>query len=257
MPIDRQRAEAFGDDPARYDRARPSYPNELIWDLLADDPRTVLDVGCGTGIASRLFQAEGREVLGVEPDSRMAAQARARGLAVEECRFEDWDARGRRFDLLTSAQAWHWVEPESGAAKGAKVLKPGGRIGVFWNHPVHPQEVMAVFRNAYGQHAPHLLEGESVALGTLRFDAAAVDPDADALRNTGAFSGIERRFFWWTRTYSTESWIDELPTHSDHRFLEAGRRDRLFDDLQRGLGRLGDSFDVEYCTGLVTAVRNR
>lgn len=94
VSVDRERAEAFGDDPVRYDRARPSYPDELVADLVAEHPARVLDVGCGTGIASRLFRAPGRTVLGIEPDPRMAAVARGYGLEVEEVRFEGWDPGG-------------------------------------------------------------------------------------------------------------------------------------------------------------------
>ena len=69
-------AESFGEDAAHYDRARPRYPRELVDRALDGLPgRTVLDVGCGTGIVARQFQEAGCEVLGVEPDPRMAAFA--------------------------------------------------------------------------------------------------------------------------------------------------------------------------------------
>jgi SAM-dependent methyltransferase len=254
VSVDRQRAEAFGDDPLRYDRARPSYPDQLVADLLAGDPKAILDVGCGTGIASRLFEGPDRAVLGVEPDIRMAAVARDRGLEVEEARFEDWDAAGRSFDLLISAQAWHWVEPAAGAAKAAEVLVPGGRLGVFWNHTVHEPGLRAVFRDVYGRHAPQLLEGGSVVLGTMRPDTA-VDPDAEALRRAGAFADIERRTYRWARAYTVQSWLDELPTHSDHRFLAPAVRDALFDELAGRLAGYGEPFEVGYRTRLLHAIR--
>jgi SAM-dependent methyltransferase len=65
----------------------------------------VLDVGCGTGIASRLSVDRGCQVIGVEPDPRMAAVGRRHGLIVEEAAFEQWEPGSRRFDLLVSAQA--------------------------------------------------------------------------------------------------------------------------------------------------------
>jgi SAM-dependent methyltransferase len=60
----------------------------------------VLDVGCGTGIAARQFQAAGCTVLGVDVDARMALWARHRGLDVEVGTFETWDARERVFDAV-------------------------------------------------------------------------------------------------------------------------------------------------------------
>src|ERR1700761_8478202 len=91
----RQVAEGFGANADRYDRSRPSYPRALVDRVLAGRPGPrVLDVGCGTGIVARLFQAAGAEVLGVDPDERMAARARALGLAGGGARIEGWDPAG-------------------------------------------------------------------------------------------------------------------------------------------------------------------
>src|SRR5213080_1142121 len=80
----RAMAESFGVDPERYDRARPRYPDALVERIVAASPgRGVLDVGCGTGIEARQFQAAGCTVLGVDPDARMAEFARRTGVEVE------------------------------------------------------------------------------------------------------------------------------------------------------------------------------
>ena len=121
----RQMAESFGSDPERYDRARPRYPVPMVARVAAASPGPeFLDVGCGTGIASRQFQAAGCEVLGVEPDARMAEFARQRGLGVNVATFESWDPAGRAFDAVIAGQAWHWVDPLAGAAKAAQCYVP-------------------------------------------------------------------------------------------------------------------------------------
>ncbi|MFZ0170204.1 MAG: class I SAM-dependent methyltransferase, partial [Acidimicrobiales bacterium] len=74
----------------------------------------VLDVGIGTGIAARQFQAAGCRVLGIEVDARMAEVARRCGLEVEVAAFEAWDPAGRAFDAVISGQTWHWVDPVAG-----------------------------------------------------------------------------------------------------------------------------------------------
>jgi methyltransferase family protein len=86
---DRRRAGSFGQDADQYDRARLSYPPELIDDVVDAGVRQVLDVGCGTGIAARQFTARGCSVLGIEPDARMAAVARRHGIAVTVAAFAE------------------------------------------------------------------------------------------------------------------------------------------------------------------------
>lgn len=114
----RQVAESFGADAERYDRARPSYPGALVERIVAASPGSeVLDVGCGTGIAARQFQAAGSRVLGVDPDARMAELARQGGIDVEVTKFEAWDPAGREFDAVIAGQAWHWVDPAAGGGQ--------------------------------------------------------------------------------------------------------------------------------------------
>ncbi|MFJ1832170.1 class I SAM-dependent methyltransferase, partial [Streptomyces sp. NPDC088178] len=128
----RQMAESFGTNTQRYDQARPGYPDGLVARIVAGSPGPdVLDVGCGTGIAARQFQAAGCVVLGVEPDARMAGFAQACGLQAEVATFEAWEPAGRVFDTLIAAQSWHWVDPVAGAVKAAQVLRPNGRLAIF------------------------------------------------------------------------------------------------------------------------------
>src|SRR5215471_4060471 len=130
----RQVAESFGMNAERYDRTRPRYPDALVERIVATIPgRDVLDVGVGTGIAARQFQAAGCRVLGIDPDARMADLARRLGVEAEVATFEAWDPAGRLFDAVIAGQAWHWVDPVAGASQAAAVLRPGGRMALFWN----------------------------------------------------------------------------------------------------------------------------
>src|SRR5258708_7699983 len=153
----RQVAESFGADAQRYDRARPRYPEAMVHRVVAASPGLdVLDVGCGTGIAARQFQAAGCRVLGVDPDARMADLARQFGVEVEVAAFEGWDQLGREFDAVIAAQAWHWVDPVAGAAKAAQALRPGGRLAVFWNSFQSPADLAAAFAEVHRAVRPCL-----------------------------------------------------------------------------------------------------
>ena len=98
--------------------------------IAASPGADILDVGCGTGIEARQFQAAGCAVLGVEPDTRMAEFARRTGIEVEVATFEAWDSAGRRFDAVIAGTAWHWVDPVAGAVK---LHDGGGRLEAVGN----------------------------------------------------------------------------------------------------------------------------
>jgi SAM-dependent methyltransferase len=250
---DRSRAESFGSVADLYDRARPSYPSALIDALLADGGRTVLDVGCGTGIAGALFAARGCAVIGVEVDARMAEIARRKGLDVDVSTFEGWDDRGRRFDVVASGQAWHWIEPSAGAARAADVLRDGGCLGAFWNFGDPPPEVRGRLGPIYDRLAPELVN-YSVVLDSGQRDVRT-NLTAAGIAGSGRFGPIELRRFPWTRTYRAREWSEFLATHSDHQALEPARLDQLLEAVTHALDALGGTFEMSYETVLVTAAR--
>ena len=252
LHLDRTRAGSFGDDAERYERTRPGYPPALIEDLLAGGALDVLDVGCGTGITSRLFVERGCAVLGVEPDDRMAAVALGHGLHVEGGTFEDWEPAGRRFDLVVAGQAWHWVDPERGAAKAADVLRVPGRLAVFWNQGLLPAGVRSALDDVYRRLAPGL-DRHAIALGHMEEGRFA--RVARALQGTGRFHVPSVRAYTWRREYTTERWLDQLPTHSDHHALPTERLDDLLAEVRRVVDGAGGRFDMTYRTWVVTAGR--
>ncbi len=250
---DRSRAESFGAVAELYDRARPSYPATLVDALLAGEPqpRAVLDIACGTGIAGALFAARGCAVLGVELDARMAAHARTRGLDVEVAPFEAWEPGERTFELAICAQAWHWLEPRAALAKAASALEPGAELAIFWNFGDPPVEVAERLRPIYARLESEL-ENYSALLGHYR------DRGENALATVSGDAAFERaqtRTFDWTRRYDTAGWLDFLQTHSDHQTLPRERLRRLLDAVATALDELGGSFQMSYATTLVSARR--
>lgn len=256
---DRRRAGSFGEDAERYDRARPTYPAALFDDLVGEaasgDAVRVLDVGCGTGIAARALLARGCAVVGVEHDERMAAVARTHGLEVEVAAFESWDPRGRQFDLVTAAQSWHWIEPALGARHAAAVLGRGGQWAGFWNLAVHDPAAEAALDAAYERFAPDLRQDSVTRLRTMHPEL--VGAELDAFAATGSFEEHEKRSYAWARHYSTDEWLDQLGTHSNHRVLPAATLAALLDEIGAALDGLGGSIEVRYDTVLYTLRRRR
>lgn len=252
----RQVAESFGTDAERYDRARPTYPAELVQRILAASPgRDVLDVGIGTGISARLFQAAGCTVLGVEVDERMAAFARQAGTEVELGKFEDWDPADRTFDAVIAGQAWHWVDPVAGAAKAARVLRPEGVFAAFWNvHQPEPDAAEA-FGEIAGRLAPDLPQFYRRDMGQIRTYTAYRDKTEQGLRAAEAFGEPEMWLFDWDTTYTRDAWLDVVPTHGGHAQMAPEQSARLLAEFGEAIDRLGGTIAVHYTTVAVTATR--
>jgi SAM-dependent methyltransferase len=255
----RQVAEAFGDDAERYDRARPSYPAELIDRVIEHSPGLeILDIGTGTGIVARLFQARGCQVLGVEPDPRMADAARRRGLGVEVAKAEDWDPAGRQFDAAVAGQVWHWVEPTGGAATVARALRPGGRIALFWNVYQPEEKVRAAIGEVFARvdtglpYSTRSMSPASPVDGYLTMCARAADGMAEA----GGFGEPETWRFDWDRDYTREEWLDMVPTMGGMSRVPADKLAELLEGIGEAIDGVGGRFTVNYTTVAVTAVRS-
>lgn len=223
MHKDRGRAESFGAVAEQYERYRPAYPADLVADLLATDPRSVLDIGAGTGKASRLLVGPGRSLLAVESDPAMAAVARSLGIDVEVSAFETWSPHVRTFDLVVCAQAWHWVDPVAGAAKVAEVLAPGGVFACFWNYPM-PHLVHDLTDGVQRQIAP------ACDFGVVDVRSSD-DPYVAQLRDSGQFAEVTRRRYAWTETLTAAEWVGRIGTRSDYLRLPPEQRRDLLDGV--------------------------
>jgi SAM-dependent methyltransferase len=251
----REVAESFGTDAERYDRARPGYPAALVNRIVAASPGPdVLDVGCGTGISSRLLAAAGCRVLGVDPDPRMAALARQHGITAEVARFEEWDPAGRSFDAVIAGQAWHWVDPVAGAAAAARVLRPGGRLALFWNAFQPPPSLNEAFGAVYARVLPGMplagrgMPGPDVYL-------AGCEKVADGMRQAGAFGEPEIWRFDWEWPYTREEWLEVVPTFGGAAHVPPATLQELLNGIGAAVDAAGGSFVMRYATVAVTAAR--
>jgi SAM-dependent methyltransferase len=247
---DRDRAMSFGGVAALYDKARPSYPPALIDTLMAFAPRSVLDIGCGTGKAARLLADRGCDVLGVEPDPSMAALARGHGITVEQATFEQWESASRTFDLIVCGQAWHWMDPEVRGRKAALTLRPGGHLAVFWNRG-RPAEVAApALDAAYVRLAPEIAN-TNVALHPASMPSARFEE----FENAALFDDIAVTTFRWDTVYDRAGWVDFISTHSDHLRLPDARRHALLEAVGEAIDSVGGEMTYHYSTLLVLAKR--
>lgn len=134
-----ERSLSFGAQAAAYERGRPSYPPEAIDWMLAPDGaapiRDVLDLGAGTGKLTTRLVERGLDVVAVDPIAEMLDVLRTAlpGTPALLGTAEHIPLPDSCVDAVLVAQAWHWFDPQRAAAEVARVLRPGGRLGLVWN----------------------------------------------------------------------------------------------------------------------------
>jgi len=250
-------AESFGTDAELYDRTRPHYPDALVERIVASSPGPdVLDVGIGTGIEARQFRAAGCEVLGVEPDARMADFARRYGLEVEVATFEDWDPAGWGFDVVVAGQSWHWVEPIAGAAKASRVLRPKGLLAAFWNVGQPPPEVAEAFVTVYRRAVPDSpFDLRSMPKQAMDGYRPLFARASGGIRESGAFGDPQQWWFDWERYYAREEWLEQLPTQGTLTWLPSDRVAEVLEGVGAAVDAMGGGFTMSYTTVAIIAAR--
>ncbi len=125
---------SFGSVAGDYDRYRPAPPPQALDWLIPPDATAVLDLAAGTGAVTRLLIGRAERVFAVEPDERMRAvlAARCPEAVALAGRGEDIPLPDASVDAVVIASAWHWLDPERAVPEIARVLRPGGALGVIW-----------------------------------------------------------------------------------------------------------------------------
>lgn len=245
----------FSDRVANYVAYRPGYP-EALSDALRRDvglsaTSTVADIGSGTGISTDLLLRLGCEVYAVEPNAamRQAAETRFTG----ETRFHSVAARAESttlpaasVDAVIAGQAFHWFEPCQTHREFARILRPGGRVVLFWNTRrvdgtpflVAYEQLLLEFGTDYTQ-----VDHRHVDAATLEaFFGGPYESRVFAQEQVFDFDGIRGRLLSSSYVPSPDS-----PRHAP--MLEALRR--IVDAHQQD-GRVRLTYDTELFFGVLS-----
>ena len=229
--MDRRR-ETFDEVAKLYDEARPGYPSEAFDDLVTlarlSPGARVLEIGPGTGQASRPLLQRGLEITAVEPGAALGALLGVNCPEVDviQARFEDYDPAEGAFDAVVCAQAWHWVPPEVGYAKASSALRQDGSLALMWNvHRGFEDGFFEAVQGSYLRTAPDVARDPTS-------QADKTGPEAHRqIEASGLFGGVETRVYTWRRTLDTETYLKLQQTHSDKRILPTGQLEALLADI--------------------------
>jgi len=226
--------------------------DDLIAEARLSNGSSVLEVGCGTGLATTELVRLGFDVWAIDPDPRMLKVARHRfacdDVRFSEGRFEDFSGGSSSFDLVFAAGSWHWLEVGVALPLAAFLLGQGGSPAVCWNLP-RPQDAPrpAGLDAAYRKLAPELVDVASQVVNLTQDHRRAEIARSDHFDEPVTFG------YQWTRKLSTTEYCELLSTHSAHRMLGQDRLTSLLAAVSEVIDGNGGVIDLAYETVMYVA----
>lgn len=227
-------ARSFGRVAGAYDRARPSYPREAVAWLAGSTPGQVLELGAGTGKLTEVLADLGHRVLATDPSAEMVAvlAQRAPQARAAQATAEQPPVRARGVDTVVCAQSFHWFDHDRMLVQAARVLRPGGVLGVVWN--------------ARDERIPWVRR-----LGEIIGDSADQRDPTPAIDRSGLFEPVKRSTFRFWQPMTRELLRDLVTSRSNLAVLEPRQRERVLervDALYEEYGRGADGMLLPYLT---------
>lgn len=205
------RRTSFGSAVAAYTRGRPSYPVEAVRWALPDHATRVLDLAAGTGKLTRPLLEMGVEVVAVEPLDEMRAELPA-GVTALAGSAEDIPLPDESVDAVVVGQAYHWFDPARALPQIRRVLRPGGRIGLFWN--------------TLDDSVPWVNELAAIIEAEERASFIAAPPDPP-YSSVDGLADPERRLFPHSEQYDADRLDGYIVSRSQTILMDADNRDRM------------------------------
>ncbi len=204
-------SQRFAAKALDYDRFRPRYPQQVFDDIMEIADLSVgdevIEIGAGTGIATEPLADRGVRVTAIEPAPELAALAEVkladRGRVVVG-RFEDYSPQGS-VELVSSFNAWHWIEPTVAADRVAQLIKPSGCLALVWTEVVSwgqgnfEDRLADVFGSAWGKRLDH------------------VDASMQPVRDDDRFDEFHVRHHPFTRKLDAQTFVAVTKTYGGNR----------------------------------------
>jgi SAM-dependent methyltransferase len=231
------RALSFGVVAEAYERFRPGYPVELFDRVMAyarRPVRTALEIGAGTGKATRLFAQREVRLTATEPDGAMLAELRKHvpaNVTTVQAAFEDLRP-GENYGLVYAAAALHWTSREGRWSRVAALLEPGGVFASFGG-PVQLADA-AVAEAVRAARAPFLDSDEIPS-------PDGTDPGHDMqwpgteLQLSEWFADVQQSVIERRLTMSATDYIGHLSTISAYLQLPTSEQQQVYSQIMQVL----------------------
>lgn len=241
--------DIFQDIISDYEEARPGYPPELYRDVAGfsslADTSTLLEIGAGPGQATGYFVKNGYDITALEISEKQIRFledkfAGRRNLRCVCSTFEEFTSPNETYDLIFSATAFHWIQPEVGYPKAYSLLKPNGVLAVFWHLAsiIEPEtEMLCRIRDIYRTYAPELDDYISREDGEELHQRRITE-----MQTGGLFQNPISKTYRWNDVYDTKRYLKLMNSYSDFHAISSDARTSILtqtaDYIDRSGGRI-------------------
>ena len=224
--------KVFDENADLYDKYRLGYPEKVVEDVIElskiDRGDRILEIGCGTGQITIDFLKRGYDLVAIEKGESLAKIAvknlgSYQNAQITNAAFEDWETKDK-FKLVISAQAFHWIDKESGLNKISNILKASGSLGLIWN-------IDESGETAFYKETNKIYDEYIAGNGGRKTVAEFVNEHEDYLKTRTDFSGLVRKEYKWEKLFTKEEYLGLLRTASTHMTLPEDKRLEFFTEI--------------------------
>lgn len=247
----------FNSDAESYDKYRSNYCDALFAELIdyvkLDDSMKVLEIGMGTGQATKPILDIGCHVTAIEIGDKLANLSREKfsnydNFEVINCDFESVELEENSYDLIYSASAFHWISLDSGINKVKKLLKRDGVFAWISTTPIPSKENEHIFRNIqriYANYPSYFNKiSEDICIDDLISSTnEKLKNRADVFRKY-SFNEVRSMLYEGERIFSSKDYALMTSTFSDHKVMKYKDRIRFQSELEEIIKKLGDKYKL-------------
>ncbi len=215
----------FNTNAGQYEKSRPKYPVGILDEIrrfkTIDEGSDILEIGCGTGIATELFAGTGANILCIDIGDELIDIAKDKLKAKKNVSFVTGEYEAlefdRKFDLIYSATAYHWIKQPEGDLKTINLLKDSGIFAVFrYIHTNREQGYFAESQSVYAKYFPE----------------QTPKIESRELISREHFDIVHRKEYPWSVIYSSDEYIGLISTFSDCLSLDESVREKFLSELK-------------------------
>ncbi len=233
-----------------YAQARPGYPQQLMDDLLSvtklSKNANVLEIGCGAGQATQLLVNNQMNITAVELGKNLAEYTKNRfieypHIQIHNSAFEEFIAEKNSYDLIFSASAFHWINPEIGYQKAFDLLKDIGWLLLCWNSKADQKDV-PIFKQInqiYEEVVPEMNENKNSKI-------FQHETRIEHLIKDGLFSTPLFFVYSYDRVLNADEYVQLLGTYSDHIALDIDKENTLFTKISDLIRKNENTITLNY-----------